>query len=186
MTQQSPAQPMPEYSSGLLQAAARIRLVVFDVDGTLTDGRIYYTSDGDDMVAFSARDGYALRTLQRAGLELAVISGRNCQAVRQRMQNLGVAHVHLGIQKKLEVVQTLLDRMDLPPEALCYAGDDWIDIPPIELAGLGVAVADAAPAVHQAADWHTLSGGGAGAAREIIELILHAQNKLHYFHPHTG
>lgn len=172
----------------IIEAAANTRLLVFDVDGTLTDGRMYYSCDGDDLVAFNARDGYALRTVQRAGLELAVVSGRNSQAVRQRMQNLGVVHVHLGIQNKLDVLQQMLDTMGLSANQMCYAGDDWIDLPAIEMAGLGVAVADAVPAVRAAADWCTQAKGGEGAARELIELILSAQNLMHTFHPqsHAG
>ncbi len=174
------------YPQNITQAAANIRLVVFDVDGTLTDGRMYYSSDGDDLVAFNARDGYALRTLQRAGLELAVISGRHSQAVRQRMQNLGIAHVHLGIQDKLSVLQHLLDDMKLNAHQLCYVGDDWVDLPAIEIAGLGVAVANAVPAVRTAANWCTKANGGEGAAREVIELILDAQNLMQAFHPQSG
>ncbi len=178
-------QSEPIHSADIIAAAAKVRLVVFDVDGTLTDGCMYYSSNGDDQIAFHARDGYALRTLQRAGLHLAVISGRNSQAVRQRMQDLGIVHVHLGIQQKIPVLQALLEELELLPHQLCYVGDDWIDIPPIELAGLGVAVADAVPAVLAAADLCTTARGGSGAAREVIELILSAQNLAHYFHPHS-
>ncbi len=180
------SQSAPNYPADIIAAATRVRLVVFDVDGTLTDGRMYYSSNGDDLIAFHARDGYALRTLQRAGLQLAVISGRHSQAVRQRMQDLGITHVHLGIQEKITALEALLNKLQLTPQQLCYVGDDWIDIPPIELAGLGIAVADAVPAVLAAADLCTTASGGSGVAREVIELILQAQNLTHYFHPHTG
>lgn len=179
-------QTSDSYPQNIIQAAAKIRLVVFDVDGTLTDGRMYYSSDGDDLVAFNARDGYALRTLQRAGLELAIISGRHSQAVRQRMQNLGITHVHLGIQDKLDALQQLLDNMKLSTHQLCYVGDDWIDLPAIKLAGLGVAVADAVPAVRKAANWCTHANGGEGAAREVIELILGTQNLMQAFDPQSA
>ncbi len=174
-----------QYSREILSAASQIRLVVFDVDGTLTDGRMYFSRDGDDLVAFNARDGYALRSLQRAGLQLAVISGRDSQAVRQRMQNLGIPHVYLGVQEKLGTLQALLTSLELSAAQVCYVGDDWIDIPAIQLAGLGIAVADAAPAVCAVADLCTRNGGGDGAAREVIEMILAAQNLTHHFHPQT-
>lgn len=175
-----------DHSTTILEAAQRIKLVVFDVDGTLTDGQMYYLSSGNDMVAFNAHDGYALRTLTNAGLQLAVISGRESKAVRKRMQSLGITHIYLGIQNKIAILQTLMQELAITAEQLCYVGDDWIDLPAIELAGLGIAAGNAVPAVQQAADLCTQANGGKGVAREVIELILSAQGLMHFFHPNTA
>lgn len=172
--------------SAIIEAARQIQLIVFDIDGTLTDGQMYYSSDGDDLIAFNAHDGYALRVVRRAGLRLAVMSGRSSQAVQQRMQSLGITQVYLGIQDKRSALLELLEQLQIEASQLCYVGDDWIDLPGIEIAGLGVAVANAVPAVLQAADWCTAADGGKGAAREVIELILQAQQRMHYFHPESA
>lgn len=162
----------------LLARARRIRLVVFDVDGVLTDGRLYFSPEGPEMKVFHARDGLGIKLLARHGIAVAVISGRESPMVARRMDALGVTHVYQGQDEKLPILHQLLSELTLPSESCAYVGDDVIDLPPMALAGLACAVADAHPAVRRAAHWVTQAGGGQGAAREVCDLILAAQDAL--------
>ncbi len=155
-----------------------IRLVVFDVDGVLTDGRIYLTADGEEMKVFHARDGLGIRMLRRAGIEVAVISGRQSEVVNRRMSALDVGHVFQGRDDKLPMFRELLEQLGVDAEAAVYVGDDVIDLPVMAAAGVAVAVADAHPAVRRAADWITMAAGGCGAGREICDAILEAGGQL--------
>jgi 3-deoxy-D-manno-octulosonate 8-phosphate phosphatase (KDO 8-P phosphatase) len=159
----------------VLHKAGAIRMLAVDIDGTLTDGRVYYAQDGSSMVAFHTRDGYGIKQLQRLGLHFAALSGRQSAGVQQRMQALGVADVLLGLADKRGPLELLLHKYQLQPQQLCYIGDDVIDIPAMQLAGLSVAVADAVPACLEAADHQTRLPGGRGAVREVIDLLLQAQ-----------
>ncbi|NIW86620.1 MAG: HAD-IIIA family hydrolase [Gammaproteobacteria bacterium] len=158
--------------------AARVRLVIFDVDGVLTDGRLYYGPDGEEYKAFFSRDGYGLRLLRRSGVEIGVISGRDSRAVDARMGSLGIQHVYQGRLEKLEAFEQLLGGLGLADEQACYVGDDVLDLPPMTRAGLAVAVADAHPLVLEHAHWRTPSPGGRGAGRDVCEFILRAQGRL--------
>ncbi|HET7687726.1 MAG TPA: HAD hydrolase family protein [Candidatus Macondimonas sp.] len=158
--------------------ARRIRLVVFDVDGVLTDGRLYFSPEGPEMKVFHARDGFGIKLLARHGIAVAVISGRDSPVVLRRMNALGVTHVYQGNENKLPILRQLLGELTLPPEQCAYVGDDVIDLPPMALAGLACTVADAHPAVRQAAHWVTQAGGGQGGAREVCDMILAAQDAL--------
>lgn len=160
------------------ERAARVKLAVFDVDGVLTDGRLYLGSGGEEYKVFFSRDGHGIKLLRAAGVEVAVISGRRALAVRERMESLGVERVYQGHDDKLPVFKRLLEDLGLAPEQSCYVGDDVQDIPPMRRAGFAVAVADAHPLVGERAHWRTPSGGGRGAAREVCEFILNAQGKL--------
>jgi 3-deoxy-D-manno-octulosonate 8-phosphate phosphatase (KDO 8-P phosphatase) len=159
----------------LRASAARVRLLAVDIDGTLTDGRVYYAQDGSSLVAFHTRDGYGIKLLQRHGIRFAALSGRDSQGVRERMQALGVTDVLLGLQDKLEPLRTLLQTHTVEPDELCYIGDDHIDVPALRYAGLPVAVADASPVCLAAARYRTRLGGGMGAVREVIDLLLDAR-----------
>jgi 3-deoxy-D-manno-octulosonate 8-phosphate phosphatase (KDO 8-P phosphatase) len=162
----------------ILEKAAQIRLLIFDVDGVLTDGGLYFDEAGRENKVFHSRDGHGIKMLQGAGVEVAVISGRRTEAVTHRMAGLGVHHVYQGQQDKLPPFYELLQRLNVTPEQTAYVGDDVVDLPIMLRVGLAVAVQDAHPLVIQHAHWHTPHTGGRGAARDVCELILEAQGKL--------
>jgi 3-deoxy-D-manno-octulosonate 8-phosphate phosphatase (KDO 8-P phosphatase) len=161
----------------ILQRAEQIRLVVFDVDGVLTDGTLFLGDDGQEYKAFNSRDGHGMALLRDSGVTLAVITGRRSEVVRIRMQSLGIDHVHQGCRDKLPVFVDLIAELGLDAAQAAYMGDDLMDLPVMRRVGLAVAVADAHPAVREHADWCTPSAGGRGAARDLCELILRAQGK---------
>ncbi|MDY6943087.1 MAG: 3-deoxy-manno-octulosonate-8-phosphatase KdsC [Pseudomonadota bacterium] len=158
--------------------AQHIRLVVFDVDGVLTDGRIYLTPEGPEMKVFHARDGMGIRLLREHGIEVAVISGRQSEVVNRRMNALNVAHVIQGQDEKTDALRKLTEQLAIPLSHCAFIGDDVIDIPPMQAVGLACAVADAHPAVRRHAHWITTATGGHGAAREVCDMILMAQERL--------
>jgi 3-deoxy-D-manno-octulosonate 8-phosphate phosphatase (KDO 8-P phosphatase) len=162
----------------LLEKAAQIRLVIFDVDGVLTDGRLYYDDRGDELKAFHSRDGHGMKMLQRTGVKMAVITGRSSNVVVHRMENLGVGLVYQGSTEKLPVFEELIAQLELPPAQVAYVGDDVVDLPVMRRVGLAIAVQDAHPLVARHAHWQTPSPGGRGAAREVCELIMEAQGTL--------
>lgn len=160
------------------ERAARIRLVIFDVDGVLTDGSLYLGDDGQEYKAFHSRDGLGMTLLQETGVRLAVITGRTSKVVQLRMENLGISEIYQGYRDKLPAYEELKRRLSLTDEVIAYVGDDVVDLPIMRQVGLAVAVGDAHPRVQQHAHWHTRAGGGQGAAREVCELILDAQGTL--------
>jgi len=162
----------------ILEKAAQIRLVIFDVDGVLTDGGLYFDEAGRENKVFHSRDGHGMKMLQGAGVELAVISGRRTEAVTHRMTGLGVRHVYQGQQDKLPAFCELLDTLQITPGQTAYVGDDVVDLPIMLRVGLAVAVQDAHPLVIRHAHWQTPHPGGRGAARDVCDLILEAQGKL--------
>jgi len=164
-------------NTALRERAANIRMLVLDVDGVLTDGKLYFDHAGNESKAFNARDGLGLKALQRCGIEVAVITGRNCKAVTHRMNQLGIKHVYQGQLKKLDALLELLELTGLDAEQVCFAGDDWIDLPVLSRVGLAVSVANGEERVKQHAHWITSNKGGDGAVREICNLILNAQEK---------
>ena len=162
----------------VLSKAAQIQLVIFDVDGVLTDGRLYLGNDGNEYKAFHIRDGHGIRMLLDAGVEVAIISGRHAASVERRMTDLGILHAYLGVQDKLAAFNSLLVRLGLTAGQVAYVGDDLIDLPVMGRVGLAIAVRDADPFVQQHAHWQTPSRGGRGAAREVCELLLEARDQL--------
>lgn len=162
---------------GLQKKAKAIRLIVMDVDGVLTDGRIFYSADGVETEAFFVRDGLGLRMAQQAGLLTAILTGRISGAVTHRAKELGISEIHQGVLNKLEVYEMLLQRYGLTDEAAAYVGDDLNDIPLLGRAGLSAAPADAAPEVRAKVTYVTTRPGGCGAVREVIDLILKAQGR---------
>ena len=164
-------------TADILERAARIRLAVFDVDGTLTDGRLWYGEDGRETKVFHVHDGLGLKRLQANGVQVAIISARISHPVALRAEELDIAHVYQGQGDKRACLLELLDALHLTPEQAAMTGDDLPDLPPMRIAGLAVAVADAHPWVIEQAHWHTTAGGGQGAAREVCDLILQAQGK---------
>jgi 3-deoxy-D-manno-octulosonate 8-phosphate phosphatase (KDO 8-P phosphatase) len=155
--------------------ARRIRLLVMDVDGVLTDGRMVLSDKGDELKMFHTHDGIGLALAHRAGLKTALVTGETSPIAKARGDKLGVDTVVLGARRKGEVVEALLTQAGLPAEALAYIGDDLLDIPALQRAGLAIAVADAVPDVRALAHFVTQAPGGHGAVRECIELLLRAQ-----------
>ncbi|HEB97390.1 MAG TPA: 3-deoxy-manno-octulosonate-8-phosphatase KdsC [Sedimenticola thiotaurini] len=159
----------------LQRRAARIRLVVFDVDGVLTDGSLYLGDDGQEYKAFNSKDGLGMKLLQSTGVEIGVITARTSQVVALRMESLGIRHLYQGRQDKLPAFLELLDRLGLEPEQAAYVGDDLLDLPIMARVGLAVTVQDAHHEVVRRAHWQTRASGGRGAAREVCELLMQAQ-----------
>ena len=152
--------------------APAIRLLVLDVDGVLTDGRLYFGPRGEALKVFHVRDGVGLRELQRAGLEIAVISGRRSPMVAARCRELGVRHVFQGVGDKLAALTRLCVRLKLTPAACACVGDDLPDVPLMRVAALSFAVADAHRSARRAADVVTRLPGGRGAVREVCDHLL--------------
>jgi 3-deoxy-D-manno-octulosonate 8-phosphate phosphatase (KDO 8-P phosphatase) len=154
-----------------------IRLLVLDVDGVLTDGRLYYGPRGEALKAFHVHDGHGIVELQRAGVAVAVISGRRSPMVSRRCRELGIRHVFQGAGDKLPVLERLLKRLDLRAAECACVGDDLPDLALIERVGLSFAVADAVPAVRARADRITRARGGRGAVREVCEQLLRGRHR---------
>ena len=158
--------------------ASRVRLVVFDVDGVLTDGSLYLGDDGQEYKAFHSRDGHGMAMLREAGVEIGIITGRTSQVVVHRMASLGIEHVYQGRREKLPAFEDLLRKLGFSADEVAFVGDDVVDLPILVRAGLAIAVADAHPLVLRHAHWQTPSPGGRGAARDVCELILEARGQL--------
>lgn len=154
---------------------ARIRLLVLDVDGVLTDGVLVYGASGEETKRFHVRDGLAIQVARRAGVEIAVVSGRASPAVTRRMSELGVVEVHQGVADKESLLRALLARLGVKAAETAVMGDDLVDLPVMRIAGLAMAPADAVSEVRRAADWVSRSAGGHGAVREAIEFLLRSR-----------
>lgn len=161
----------------IAQRCENIELILADVDGVLTDGRVIFDNHGVETKAFHIHDGLGIKLWQRAGCRFGIVTGRSSHIVELRAGELGVEIIRQGVDKKLPEAQAILSDLGLKPQQLCYVGDDLPDLPVIKLAGLGVAVADAAEEVRSAADYITKAPGGQGALRETIEMILKAQRR---------
>jgi 3-deoxy-D-manno-octulosonate 8-phosphate phosphatase (KDO 8-P phosphatase) len=161
----------------LIERANDIRLLVLDVDGVLTDGRLYFTARGEETKCFHVRDGAGIVQLLRGGLQVAVISGRDSRAVDRRMSELGVTWIRQGVEDKLTALRELLDILGLTPQSVACMGDDLADLPLLEAARLAVTVADGHPSVKSRAHFITQAPGGQGAVREVCDLILEAQRR---------
>ena len=162
----------------LIEKARQIRLVIFDVDGVLTDGSLFLGDDGQEYKAFHSRDGHGMKMLQLTGVEIAVITGRRSDVVKHRMANLGVRHLYQGQLDKLPAFESVTAELSVAPDEVAYVGDDVVDLPVMLRVGLSIAVQDAHAEVKRHAHWITSSSGGRGAAREVCEFIMHAQGTL--------
>lgn len=160
------------------EKARNIRLLALDVDGVLTDGRLYFSEAGDETKTFDTQDGHGIKMLQSAGVQVAIITGRTTELVQRRARNLGIKHLQQGREDKLVALHELIKTLNLSLEEVAYVGDDWPDLPAILAAGLGVAVANAHSELRQRADHVTTLSGGRGAVREVCDLLLVAQD--HY------
>ena len=164
--------PLPDDS-----LLANIRLIAFDVDGVFTDGRFYLSDDGVESKAFNTQDGYGIRQVLHAGVEVAVISGRRSAAVQQRMDELGVRHVIQDCSDKTAAFDALTKELGITDTECIYVGDDVPDLPLLGKAGISVAVANAVAEVREYCDYTTQARGGFGAVREICNLLLRARNE---------
>jgi 3-deoxy-D-manno-octulosonate 8-phosphate phosphatase (KDO 8-P phosphatase) len=162
----------------ILDKASRIRLLVFDVDGVLTDGSLYIGDDGQEYKAFHSRDGHGIKMLLGHGIEIAVITGRTSRVVEHRMKNLGITHVYQGKLEKLPAFEELTRKLGISEDQTAYVGDDVVDLPVMRRVGLAIAVQDAHPLVRRHSHWQTPSPGGRGAARDVCELIMEARGVL--------
>jgi 3-deoxy-D-manno-octulosonate 8-phosphate phosphatase (KDO 8-P phosphatase) len=153
----------------------QIKLVIFDVDGVLTNGHLHVTPDGIEHKIFHVHDGLGIVMLLRTGVEVAVISGMHSDAVSNRLQKLGIKHIYLGQSQKIGIYEELLARLHLVDDQVIYVGDDLPDRPLLQRAGIGIAVANASPWVKEIADWQTTAAGGYGAVREVCDWLMQGQ-----------
>lgn len=160
---------------GLVDRARQIRLLALDVDGVMTDGQLYFQADGQEIKAFHTPDGQGIKILRQAGIDVALITGRESPMVSRRAAALGIEHVIQGRDDKLDVLQALLVKLDLSFAQIAYCGDDLPDLAPIRHAGLGISVPNAPAYIREHADWITERSGGAGAVREICDALLDTQ-----------
>ncbi len=166
---------LPLQDSRLVDRLRRIRLLALDVDGVLTDGQLYFQADGIEIKAFNVQDGHGLKLLKRAGIQVALITGRDSPMVSHRAAALGIPHVFQGVEKKLPALRDLCSRLDLELDQVAYCGDDMPDVGPIRRTGVGISVPNAPEYIQKHADWVTARAGGQGAVREISDTLLKAQ-----------
>ena len=166
------------YSADVLQRAAGIRLIGFDVDGTLTDGRLLYGTDGYEAKAFHVQDGLGLVLLRHAGIATALVTARNSPVVENRGRELQIPHVHVGERAKLACMQRIAASMGIGMDAVAFMGDDLPDLATMRGVGLAIAPANAHAWVLSVAHWVAPRDGGMGAARDACDLLLHAQDKI--------
>ena len=155
-----------------------LKLLILDVDGVLTDGRLFFDHQGNEYKCFHARDGHGMKLLRQTGVEIAVISGRKSSSVALSMQNLGIDHVYQGHENKRAAFREILDNLQLTPAQVAHMGDDLLDLPIMTQVGFAIAVQDANFAVKKHADWCTQTAGGHGAVREICDLIMQVQGNF--------
>ncbi|MCK5828873.1 MAG: 3-deoxy-manno-octulosonate-8-phosphatase KdsC [Methylococcales bacterium] len=159
----------------IIEKAKKLKLLILDVDGVLTDGRLFFDDQGKEYKCFHARDGHGIKLLRETGVEIAVISGRKSNSVSIRMNNLGVEHVYQGHENKIAAFNEIIQKMSLKPEQVAHVGDDLLDLPIMTRVGLSIAVDDANEAVKEYADWCTTTMGGLGAVREVCDFIMKSQ-----------
>jgi 3-deoxy-D-manno-octulosonate 8-phosphate phosphatase (KDO 8-P phosphatase) len=162
----------------ILEKAKNIKVVIFDVDGVLTDGSLFIGDDGQEYKAFNSRDGHGMKMLQKTGVEIAIITGRTSEVVKHRIKDLGIKIVYQGQHDKTLAFNDLLSTRQLSPAECAYVGDDVVDLPVMSQVGLAIAVQDAHPMVKKHAHWLTPSAGGKGAGRDVCEMIMEARGSL--------
>lgn len=162
----------------ILEKAKKIKLVIFDIDGVLTDGSLFRGDDGQEYKAFNSKDGHGIRMLLDGGIDIAIITGRTSNVVEHRAKDLGITRIYQGKREKLPAYLELLEDVKLDHEEIAYVGDDVVDLPVMTKVGLSICVQDGHPFVKDHCDWVTGIPGGRGAGREVCELLLKAQGKL--------
>ncbi len=168
---------MTKLDADLAQRFSRIRLLSLDVDGVLTDGRLYFTDAGMELKTFASQDGHALKMLQDSGIAVAIITGRSSRLVTRRARELGIRHVFQGARDKRKALSALLARSGLDASEVAHAGDDIPDLPVLRQVGLAIGVANQNPVMAAYVHYVTQAPGGAGAVREICELLLRCQGR---------
>jgi len=157
------------------QRAKKIKVIVFDVDGVMTDGGLMIGDDGQEYKSFHSLDGLGMKLLKATGVEMAIITGRTSKVVTKRAETTGIAHFYQGVEDKLEAFEDLLKKMNVSPEECAFMGDDVVDLPPMRRAGLAITVPTATALVKQYAHYTTQAQAGRGAVREVCELLMKAQ-----------
>jgi 3-deoxy-D-manno-octulosonate 8-phosphate phosphatase (KDO 8-P phosphatase) len=157
--------------------AAKVRLLVLDVDGVLTDGRIIMDHEGREIKAFDVRDGHGIKLLRQRGIEVAVLTGRNSPVVQKRADDLGIPWIRQGVHDKVAAYEEIAGELGITDEETCFVGDDLVDIGLLKRVGLPIVVADGVQEAKDAALYVTKCPGGRGAVREVCELLLHSQGK---------
>ncbi len=166
---------MSDYSSTVLEKAKNIRLLIMDVDGVLTDGRLHFSSNGEEIKAFSSVDGLGLVAIQRFGIELAIITGRSSTVLESRAKQLGIKHLYQGQDNKLIAFNELLEQLQLNRQEVAYIGNDWNDLSILSLVGVSASPCDAEDEVKNRVNWISKKNGGNGAVRDFCHLIMQAQ-----------
>lgn len=159
----------------LIKKAKQIRLVIFDVDGVLTNGKLFYGPDGMEYKAFNVHDGQGIKFLKKTGVDVGIITACQSEIVRKRSKDLEIDHLYQVNQPKCQAYETLKEKLNLSKEQIAFVGDDIPDLSVMQLVGFSIAVANAIPIVQKYADWVTRSKGGKGAVREVCDFIMHAQ-----------
>lgn len=162
-------------TTDILERAKKLKLLILDVDGVLTDGKLFFDQEGNEYKCFHARDGHGIKLLRQTGVEIAVISGRKSKTVELRMKNLGIELIYQGHEHKLQAFNEVIEKLGISPDQAAHIGDDLLDLPIMTRVGLAIAVSDANFAVKQRAHWCTTELGGHGAVREACDLIMQAQ-----------
>jgi 3-deoxy-D-manno-octulosonate 8-phosphate phosphatase (KDO 8-P phosphatase) len=162
----------------ILEKAKNIELVIFDVDGVMTDGSLFFGDDGEEYKAFNSFDGHGLRMLQECGVKVAIITGRKSNVVKHRMKDLGVSLIYQGYRDKTPAFEALLKEVNLSKNQITYVGDDVVDLPIMSQLDFAIATQNAHPFVKQHAHWITGRAGGRGAVRDVCEFILEAKGML--------
>jgi 3-deoxy-D-manno-octulosonate 8-phosphate phosphatase (KDO 8-P phosphatase) len=163
--------------SELQNRASRVKLMIFDIDGVFTDGSLFFSAEGDTLKSFNSLDGFGVKLLQTAGVQTAIITGRKSGIVAARAKELGITHVHQGVEDKTLAFAQLLQGTGLKAEECGYMGDDWPDLPVMRLCGFTAAPANAHAEVMNRVHFVSLLKGGHGAVREVCDAILRAQDK---------
>ena len=159
----------------VFERAQSVRVMIFDVDGVLTDGKLYLSDSGEEIKAFNTLDGHGLKMLKASGVELAIITGRRSRLVELRAKNLGIDHLYQGVEDKLTAFAELLSKLGLTAEQAAYMGDDVVDLPVMRRCAIAFSVPAAPSTVKRHSHYVTVAGGGEGAAREVCELLMQAQ-----------
>lgn len=162
----------------LTSRAKLIRLMAFDVDGVMTDGGLYLSDSGEEFKRFNSLDGHGVKMLRASGVEVAIITGRTSRCVELRAKNLGIQHVYQGVERKLDAMVDLLDKLKLSRDAAAYMGDDVVDLCVMRHVGLAITVPESPQLVREHSDYVTQRSGGHGAVREACELLMSAQGTL--------
>ncbi len=169
---------LPTYSATLRDKAAQIKLLICDVDGVLSDGKVYFGNNGEELKNFNIKDGLGIKLMQKHNIKVAIITGRQSKIVERRAKELGIEHIYQGRSDKRATYDEILSQLKLTPNQVAHIGDDLPDLPLMKRSGLGICVADAYHYLQQQADWQTPSKGGEGAVRDVADLLLTTQGHL--------